>query len=164
MIELAGSILLESFVYSHPSKQMKIARIEAFHLRAAISRSFAFSQRAYSERETALVAVETDGGLTGWGEAYGPAAPVKAAVEGLFAPLIGGRDPRDHEDLWHLMFARSVDHGQTGSLIAALSALDIALWDLKAKAAGVPLYRLLGAAQTTSIPCYATGLYFYPGE
>ncbi|HLJ15981.1 MAG TPA: mandelate racemase/muconate lactonizing enzyme family protein [Bryobacteraceae bacterium] len=143
---------------------MKICRIQTFHLRANLSTEFAFSQFRYSTRETALVAIETSGGLTGWGEAYGPAAPAKAAIEHLFAPLIDGRDARDHEDLWHLMFARSVDHGQKGTLLAAISALDIALWDLKAQAAGLPLYRVLGAAETVSIPCYATGFYFSDGE
>jgi D-galactarolactone cycloisomerase len=143
---------------------MKISRISAYHLRAKLSRAFAFSQRRYDAREAAIVSVETEDGLTGWGEAYGPASPVKAAVQDLFAPLITGRDPRDHEDLWQTMFSRTVDHGQKGTLLAAISGIDIALWDLKAQAAGLPLYRLLGGAHTQSIPCYATGFYFSDDE
>ena len=143
---------------------MKISRFHTYHLRSPLSREFGCSQRRYSAREAAIVSVETEDGLTGWGEAYGPASPAKAAVDDIFAPLITGRDPRDHEDLWHTMFARGVDHGQKGTLLAAISAIDIALWDLKAQAAGLPLYRFLGAAQTLSIPCYATGFYFFDDE
>lgn len=143
---------------------MKISRIRAYHLRAKLSRAFAYSQLRYAARESAVVSVETEDGLAGWGEAYGPASPAKAAIDDLFGPLIAGRDPRDHEDLWHAMFARSADHAQKGTLLAAISAIDIALWDLKAQAAGLPLYRLLGAAHTASIPCYATGFYFADDE
>lgn len=143
---------------------MEIARVRVYHLRAPLSRAFAFSQRRYAAREAAIISVETADGLTGWGEAYGPASPVKAAVEDLYGPLIRGRDPRDHEDLWHTMFARTVDHGQKGSLLAAISGIDIALWDLKSQAVGMPLYRLLGGAATESIPCYATGFYFSDDE
>ncbi len=107
-----------------------------------------------------LVEITTDSGLTGWGEAYGPARPAASAVDDFLGPLLIGHDPRDTESLWHTMFARSIDYGQKGLMLAAISALDIACWDIKAKAAGLPLYRLLGAAQTDSIRCYATGFYF----
>ena len=143
---------------------MKIGKIEAFTLRAKLAKTFRFSQWSYSHRETTLVAVETDHGWCGWGEAYGPSKPIAAAVEDFFAPLLAGRDPCDQEELWHLMFARSLDYGQKGVMLAAISAIDIALWDLKARAAGVPLYRLLGASETEAIPCYATGFYFADGS
>jgi len=53
-----------------------------------------------------------------------------------------------------------LDYGQKGTMVAAISALDIAFWDIKAQAAGVPLYRLLGGAEVEAVPCYATGFYF----
>jgi D-galactarolactone cycloisomerase len=62
------------------------------------------------------------------------------------------------------MFARSLDYGQKGVMVAAISAIDIALWDLKARAAAVPLYRILGGARVESIPAYATGFYFDDGD
>jgi len=99
-------------------------------------------------------------GCEGWGEAYGPPEVAKAAIDTFFTPLLLGRDIRERESLWHLMFARSVDYGQKGIMIAAISAIDIALWDIAARAAELPLYRFLGAAEQTSIPCYATGFYF----
>jgi len=139
---------------------MKISEIRAYPLEAALKQNFGFSQWEYSRRSTLLVEVSTDAGFTGWGEAYGPAAPAASAIRDFFAPLVIGRDPRDTEALWHLLFARSIDYGQKGLLLAAISALDIACWDIKARAAGLPLYRLLGAAETASVPCYATGFYF----
>ncbi len=139
---------------------MKITAIDVHPLRVELREPFAFSQWTFRHRETTLVSVRTDEGLEGWGEAYGPAAPNAAAVRDFFAPHLVGRDPRDTEALWHFLYARSVDYGQKGTMLAAISSLDIAFWDIKAQAAGVPLYRLLGGAETESIPCYATGFYF----
>jgi len=142
------------------SADLAIARIDVFRLKAQLRQEFAFSQFSYSSRESTLVRMETRAGLVGWGEGYGPPAPIAAAVEHLFAPMLAGQDAGDVEESWRLMFARSLDFGQKGVLLAAISALDIACWDLKAQAAGVPLYRLLGSSRTESIPCYATGFYF----
>lgn len=143
---------------------MKITAVDVHILRAKLAEPFAFSQFTYTHRGAMLVAVQTDEGLTGWGEAYGPAELTGPIVRNLFGPLLAGRDPRDVEALWELMYARSVDYGQKGVMLAALSAVDIALWDVKAQAAGVPLYRLLGGAEVESIPCYATGFYFPQDE
>lgn len=141
-------------------KKMKITTIKTRCLRTKLSQPFAFSQWKYDHRETALVCVRTDEGIEGWGEVYGPAKPAAAIIEEFLAPLAIGRDPRDTEALWHLLYTRSLYYGQKGIMLAAISALDIAFWDIKARAAGVPLYRLLGGEETQSIPCYATGFYF----
>src|SRR5260370_36628918 len=101
-----------------------------------------------------------DSGVAGWGDDYGHWKAAASAVTDFFGPMLIGRDPPDTDALWYLLFARSIDYGQKGLLVAAISALDIACWDIKSSAAGVPLYRLLGAAETASIPCYATGFYF----
>ena len=143
---------------------MKITEIRTHVLDAPLKQRFGFSQFEYSRRSAMLVEISTDEGISGWGEAYGPARPAASAVMDFLAPLLIGRDPRDTEALWHLMFARSLDYGQKGLMLAALSALDIACWDIKAKSAGLPLYRLLGAAETQAVPCYATGFYFGGGE
>lgn len=139
---------------------MKITAVDAFRLRAPLEQPFAFSQNRFTHREAMLVRVTADSGLTGWGEAYGPAALSKPVVEEYFAPMLLGRDPRDVEAIWSSLYSVSVDYGQKGSVMAALSACDIALWDLKARAADVPLYRLLGGEQTESVRCYATGFYW----
>jgi D-galactarolactone cycloisomerase len=143
---------------------VKITAVEVYPLATELEEPFGFSQWTFRRRETTVVAVRTDQGLTGWGEAYGPSAPSAAALRDFLGPQVVGRDPRDTETLWHFLFARSLDYGQKGTMVAAISALDIAFWDLKARAAGVPVYRLLGGAEVDSIPCYATGFYFAAGD
>jgi D-galactarolactone cycloisomerase len=143
---------------------VKIAAIDVYPLRCDLREPFGFSQWTFRRRETTLVAVRTDEGLTGWGEAYGPAAPSAAAIRDFLGPQVIGRDPRDTESLWQFLFARSLDYGQKGTMVAAISALDIAFWDLKAQSAGVPAYRLLGGEAVEAVPCYATGFYFTEGD
>ena len=139
---------------------MKIRSIRTYILRAKLRQPLRFSQWSYSVRATTLVRVEAVGGAVGWGEAYGPPEVVKAAVDSFFAPLVLDRDFSEGESLWHLMFARSLDYGQKGVMLAAISAIDIALWDLRSREANLPLYRYLGGSEQNSIPCYATGFYF----
>ena len=75
-------------------------------------------------------------GSYGWGEGYGPATVVKAGVEFL-APLVVGEDPLQVEAIWNRMhFALALDYARRGVLVAAISAIDIALWDLRGKTAG----------------------------
>ncbi len=131
-----------------------------YHLSAPLERPFAFSQFSYARRETTLVRLLTDEGVAGWGEAYGPAPVTAAILRDFLGPLIEGRDPCAVEALWDYMYARSIDYGQKGVMLAAISAIDIACWDLKAQAAKVPLYRLLGAERQESVECYWTGFYF----
>jgi len=97
-----------------------------------------------------LVHVETDGGLTGLGFSYvlGPgAAAVRSLVDSELSSLVVGEDPRDTDRLFAKAEARFRHVGFAGLAARAYCAVDVALWDLKAKAAGVPLARLLGAAR-----------------
>jgi D-galactarolactone cycloisomerase len=143
---------------------VRIRSVKPYCLRVRLNKPFRFSQWSYDHREAILVAVESDDGMRGWGEAFAPASTVAQAVSDFFAPLLIGRDAWEHEALWHLMFARSLPYGQKGAMVAAISAIDIALWDMRARAAGLPLYRLLGGAEVKSIPGYATGFYFDEGD
>ena len=143
---------------------MRVRSVDAWHLRAPLSQPFSFSQFSYAQREAMLVRITTEDGCEGWGEAYGPAAVTAAIVREFLAPLLIGRDPRAVESNWELLYARSLDYGQKGVMLAAISALDIACWDLKAQDADAPLYRLLGAAPVESIECYWTGFYFGGNE
>ena len=139
---------------------MKITEVRTYRLACELAEPFAFSQWTYTRRETMLVSVRTDDGITGWGEAYGPTALTESAVRDFLAPLVIGRDPRDTEALWRFLFTRGIDYGPKGVLVAGISALDIAFWDIKARTAGQPLYRALGGEPVEAIPCYATGFYF----
>jgi L-alanine-DL-glutamate epimerase-like enolase superfamily enzyme len=99
-------------------------------------------------RHVTLVRLETDTGLVGWGECISQwpeaALAVKTLIEQGFAPVLLGRDPLDNGALFHAMKDHCWWYGDTGMANFAISALDIALWDLKGKALGLPVHRLLG--------------------
>src|SRR5438105_14930213 len=105
-----------------------------------------------------LVRVDTDAGVTGWGEAFGhrifPAT--RAALDTLVGPMCIGRDPRDilaiTDELQRLLHGV----GRNGPTIYALSGIDIALWDIAGKDAVLPLYRLLGGGTCADLPASAS--------
>ncbi|MDR2398332.1 MAG: mandelate racemase/muconate lactonizing enzyme family protein, partial [Spirochaetaceae bacterium] len=111
-----------------------------------------------------LCRIHTDQGISGLGEAgvaIGTGAP--AAFEQIkdLAPLLIGMDPQEHEVIWEKMFRQSFWAQGNGAIVmAAISALDIAVWDIKAKAAGLPLYKLLGGKHRDTLRCYASQLQF----
>ena len=101
------------------------------------------------------VRVHTDEGLVGLGETYPSPESEKAVVRRL-APLLLGRNPLEIDRLWADMFLTVASSGWAGAEIRAISALDIALWDLAGKALGAPLFQLLGGASRASIRIYNT--------
>ncbi len=137
---------------------MKITKIHTHVLQAALSQPFAYSRAWYDTRTAMLVEIETDAGVIGWGECYGPARMTAAVVDSV-APWLIGEDPLRTDVLWQMVYSRLRDHGQKGVVIQGLSGIDIALWDIKGKHFGVPVHRLLGGAQRTEVQAYATGLY-----
>jgi D-galactarolactone cycloisomerase len=105
--------------------------------------------------ETALIRVETDTGLQGWGEAQSPVAPevVVTIIETILGPLLIGEDPLAHERLWSRMYSAMRVRGHTGSfLLDAMAGIDTALWDIKGKHLGAPVCELLGGPFTTVLP------------
>jgi D-galactarolactone cycloisomerase len=137
---------------------MKIKRVRTHILEARLSQPFAYSRAWYDTRTAMLVEIETDDGLIGWGECYGPARMTAAVVDAV-APWLIGEDPLATDVLWRMIYARLRDHGQKGVVIQGLSGIDIALWDIKGKRFGLPVHQLLGGAARTKVQAYATGLY-----
>ena len=137
---------------------MIIRNIRTHVLAAPLSQPFAYARAWYDTRTAMLVEIETDSGLVGWGECYGPAR-VNSAVVKEIAPWLIGEDPLRTDHLWQSVYARLRDHGQKGVVIQGLSGIDIALWDIKGKHFGVPVHRLLGGPRRTEVRAYATGLY-----
>ena len=137
---------------------MKITKVRPHVLEARLSQPFAYSRARYTTRTTMVVEIETDVGLVGWGECYGPAMINAAVVESLSTLLIG-QDPMRGEWIWREIYSRYRDHGQKGSIIQGLSGIDIALWDLKGKFLGQPIPRLMGGPLRSEVRAYATGLY-----
>ncbi len=108
-----------------------------------------------SGRSQLFVHVRTDEGIEGLGMSAGSRA-IRAVVEHDLKGVLVGQDPFCIEKLWNDMFWRVRGVGRKGIAFCAISAVDIALWDLKAKALGLPLYRLLGP-YTDSVPVYGSG-------
>jgi L-alanine-DL-glutamate epimerase-like enolase superfamily enzyme len=104
------------------------------------------------------VQIYTDSGLVGLGETWYAPAVVAAAIHDWFGPLLIGRNPFESERLWEQQFRLSDHAGYGGAEMRAISALDIALWDIKGQALGVPIYELLGGAVRKRVPVYATGM------
>ena len=125
-----------------------------------------------------LVAIKTDDGLTGYGEIHGAPIPRICDWVARFAEIVHGMDALAHEAVWARLFALTspragVIEGKDGlpppvprsertAVMAAIAGIDIALWDLKGKAAGLPVWRLLGG-ENRPLVTYATGGYYRPG-
>lgn len=138
---------------------MNITKVETFVLSNELKDSFFFSQWEYSERRICVVKVSTDSGIVGWGEGYGPADVISAGVKNLM-PFLLGKNPIEQETLWFEMYRRTLDYARRGVLAAAISAVDVALWDIKGKALNLPVSVLMGGQHRSKVMPYATGLYF----
>ena len=134
---------------------MKIERIEIYPLEATLDEPFGWSQRWTSTRQTTAVKIVADDGTYGWGESGSP-----MAMEALSNELIG-EDPTRTEYLWQKLFRVIYQsHGYGGPGMDAISAFDMALWDIAGKVAGKPVSEMLGGGGRDRIPVYATGLYY----
>jgi L-alanine-DL-glutamate epimerase-like enolase superfamily enzyme len=109
-----------------------------------------------------IVEVFTDSGLVGLGEAALSPRLTKQAIDLYLKPILVGADPQDIEYLWQLMYRWTMAFGRKGVGMTAISAVDIALWDLFGKATGQPVFRLLGGRTKKRIPVYASRLYSQP--
>lgn len=113
-------------------------------------------------RSAVLVEIRTSEGISGWGEACfygGPPEVTKQIIDTELRSYLIGQDPRDIERLWENMYRGTVKHGRKGALIACISGIDIALWDIRGKVLNLPVYKLLGGLRE-SIPAYASGGFY----
>ncbi|MGA7971186.1 MAG: mandelate racemase/muconate lactonizing enzyme family protein [Pseudolabrys sp.] len=147
---------------------MKITDIAIHVLKTPLTEPFAFSQGWVRQRAATLVEVTTDEGISGWGEAFAqglePPEIAATVIDKALRPLVMGADPRDTEVLWHRMYHMTRDYGRKGSVIAGISAIDMALWDIAGKFYNAPVYQLLGGAFRTRVQPYATGFYRIQGQ
>ena len=135
---------------------MKITKVYTEKYRWPKEKPIANGKHVYTHNDLNLLVIETDAGLTGYGCSW--------AIE--FAESMGkailGQDPLNNERLWPMTYVPKFI-GRRGTSCKTVSAIDIALWDIKAKAAGMPLYRLLGGARE-KVPCYVAGGYYAQGK
>lgn len=142
---------------------MRIRSLTTFDLACRLAEPFGWAQAWTATRTAQLVRIDTDAGISGWGESSAPA--VSSVVHETLAPLLLGADPMSRAELWQRMFHTLYNGGLIGGIGGnAVSAVDIALWDLVGKALDVPIHVLLGGAIRTRVPVYATGLYYRKDE
>ncbi len=137
---------------------MRIAEVKTHVLEAPLSQPFSWSFQGTKVRATCIVEIVTDDGIVGWGECFGPAR-LNAAVIAAFRPHLIGADAGATEAIWQTLYNQFRDQGQKGITITALSGVDIALWDIRGKQAGLPVHRLMGGPLRTRVQAYATGTY-----
>jgi len=144
-------------------KLIETVRVGAPTPRAAVHRRAAEYKPddvSFVPSDAIWVRIHTDTDLIGLGETWYASKTVESAVHDHFAPLIVGRDPFAIERHWLNMFRLSDHAGYGGAELRAISAIDMALWDIKGQATGVPVYELLGGAVRKKIRVYATGAPF----
>src|ERR1700682_5166313 len=150
---------------------MRISNVRVLLLSAPIppERRWTSDFGTGTKQDLAIVVVETDAGLTGYGEAKGTQVVMKVVVEEVLGPQLVGGDPTRVEFLWEKMYSASrlplaLAHGRPyhragsrGETIHAISGVDVALWDIYGKSLGLPIYRLLGGGVRDRLPAYASG-------
>ena len=144
---------------------MRITRITSHVLGYDLPEPLGYSQQYYHKRTAHLVEVETDEGVTGWGECFGAgniALANKGIVEQVIQPMVVGMCPLDHDVIWHKVYNLMRDHGQKGMPLQSLSGVDIALWDIMGKVANLPLHKLIGGAHRDRIEVYGYGMMLRP--
>ena len=164
----------------YDADSMKVTTLETYLLSAPLPQPVRTSTTTISRVSEVIVKLTTDAGLVGIGEAHGPFL-FQQGPDGLrsvneilrtITPLVVGQDPFDAERIWQELFALTYTSvrgipalaRQQRPLVTAISAIDIALWDLKGKAIGRPVYALLGGALRRRVPAYVTGFYYRDGE
>jgi len=160
--------------------RMKVTRLDTYFLSAPLPQAVRTSTHTITSVSEVIVKLTTDAGLVGIGEAHGPflfqqgpegLRSVRTIVDAV-TPLVVGQDPFDVERIWQDLFALTYTSvrgiptlaRQQRPLVTAMSAIDIALWDLKGKAIDRPVWALLGGALRRRVPAYVTGFYYRDGE
>jgi L-alanine-DL-glutamate epimerase-like enolase superfamily enzyme len=139
---------------------MKITSVDSFLLLVPIGSTIADSMRAVNSIEFVGLKIATDDGILGTGYTvtvgFGGSV-IKNVIDTLFAGELIGRDPHDVKEIWHALYNGKAHWiGRAGVTTMAQAAVDIALWDIIAKAANLPLWQLLGGARAADIPIYST--------
>ena len=144
----------------------RISSILLSVVRVPLDRVTSFATRTVTAREYCLVKVRTSD-HEGIGFCYAGTKGgriVGAAVEELLASMVIGQESTRSEGLWEEMYRETLLHGRAGSVMRAISIVDIALWDLNARAVEAPLHQYLGHARSETVPAYASGGYYLEGK
>ena len=137
---------------------MKITDVQAYLLAIPLKEEEFPASWAWGSFNQIIVVVNTDIGITGYGEAFGYGVPhaTVAVINQVLKPILVGADPTRITSLQDQMYRQTHIFGRYGITTFAISGIDIALWDIAGKHAGLPLYRLLGGASDKKVPTYAS--------
>ncbi len=146
----------------------KITSVDIHVIKSYLEKPFAYSQGWVDKRSATLVEIKTNNDLSGWGEAFcqgmEPPEISAAVIKNSLEKLLIGEDPLNIEKLWYKMYNSTRDFGRKGSVMSAISAIDIALWDISGKYYNKPIHQLLGGKFREKIKPYATGFYRIKGQ
>ena len=145
----------------------RIESVEARTISVPLDNATSFSTRKVFARDYTVVKVKTVDGHEGIGFCYGGSRGgviVTHAVRELFKELLVGQNALRVEGLWEEMYRETLLHGRAGSVMRALSIVDVALWDRNARAAGLPLSQYLGGHAKETVKAYASGGYYLDGK
>lgn len=144
---------------------MKITSVTPHYFQMPLREPIADARNVIRARSTLLVRVDTDAGISGWGEAasFAGCGPLVAQAIRFLATAIIGKDPRDAAKIYHERFSATLHFGRRGVVINALSGIDVALWDIVGKAAGKPLRDLL-PGEPKDVAFYFNGGYFVESD
>ncbi|MCJ7632422.1 mandelate racemase/muconate lactonizing enzyme family protein [Candidatus Bathyarchaeota archaeon] len=142
---------------------MKITDMETIRISIPLRKHKAISTRPISSRQITGVRIFTDEGITG--AAFTSSHAPAAIIEGTLKKLLIGEDPFSRERIWNRMYGPqgTLTFGRRGAAVRAISAVDIALWDIIGKASNKPIYKLLGGYRD-KVPVYASGGYYKESE
>ena len=143
---------------------MKIKDVRTRVLRVPVKSPITDAYFSHKARNHVFVEVETDEGISGLGEAgqYFAVSSVPPLIREGFRPYLIGQDPAEVRELWDTLYKRSFLYGRRGVAIIALSAVEIALWDIIGKSLKEPLHRLLGGRLVDRVRAYASGGFYKP--
>jgi L-alanine-DL-glutamate epimerase-like enolase superfamily enzyme len=142
---------------------MKIVDIRTTPLSYRCDPPYGSAGGMQARRGSLLVEIETDERVIGIGEAGVGGGITQGVIKRVLEPMLIGEDPLLIEGLWQKMFARTRQYGRRGVVMNAISGIDIALWDIAGKVAGLPLYRLFGACRDR-VEAYASGGFYQEGK
>jgi L-rhamnonate dehydratase len=140
---------------------MKITNVSAIVLKLA-----EISSAADGTQDDLIIKVETDEGITGWGEVDTAPYVGRAIVDAYMShgtcyglrEVVLGSDPFDYEQIWNDMWAKTYYYGRTGPVVHVMSGIDMAIWDIMGKVAGKPVHKLLGGSYVDKVRPYASAL------
>ena len=144
----------------HSDSSLKIAKVEGFATSFPVKQGVTLGIGRAVKRDALIVKVTTESGLVGWGESHHGRAPgaVAQLINTTLRQLVTGMDASDVVGVWSRIYSRQlISHGMGQACSLAMSGIDQALWDIRGKAVGWPLYKLLGGS-SKPVPAYAGGI------